>query len=45
MQRHVNNYTHTVKDKVPDSVVKHNDEHTQELFFLRKLCCADLSMP
>ena len=37
MQRHVNNYTHTVEYKVPDGVVKHNDEHTQKFFFLRKL--------
>ena len=44
MQRHVNNYTHTVEDKVPDGVVKHDDEHTQEFFLLRKLSCADLSM-
>ena len=44
MQRHVNNYTHTVEDKVPDGVVKHDDEHTQEFLLLRKLGRANLSM-
>ena len=44
MQRHVNNYTHTVEDKVSDGVVKHDDEHAQEFFLLRKLGCANLSM-
>ena len=44
VQRHVNNYAHTVKDKVSDGVVKHNYEHTQKFFFLRKLGRANLSM-